>query len=60
MVVDMPAPNDDRPFKAAGNPIKMSDQPDMIVAGPAPMLDGDRADILTWLDQRESGKSSAQ
>ncbi|MDE9449102.1 CoA transferase [Aliiroseovarius sp. Z3] len=60
MVVDMPAPNDDRSFKAAGNPIKMSGLPDMTVAGAAPMLDGDRADILAWLDQRETAMRPAE
>lgn len=57
MVVDMPAP-DDRPFKAAGNPIKMSGLPDMTMAGPAPMLDGDRDDILAWLDRMDARKSA--
>ena len=38
-------------FRAAGNPIKMSTQPDCTARGPAPLLDGDRAAILTWLAQ---------
>ena len=53
MVVDLPAPDGQKPFKAAGNPIKMSSLPDRPTNGPAPLLDGDRADILAWLDQQE-------
>jgi len=36
-------------FSAAGNPIKMSTLPELTLRGPAPALDGDRADILAWL-----------
>ncbi|MHA6267690.1 CoA transferase [uncultured Aliiroseovarius sp.] len=54
MVVDLPAPDGGKPFKAAGNPIKMSDLSDMTQAGPAPFLDGNRAEILSWLSARET------
>ncbi|WP_289041730.1 CoA transferase [uncultured Aliiroseovarius sp.] len=53
MVVDMPAPDGKKPFMAAGNPIKMTDMEDMVSTGPAPLLDGDRAQILAWLDQQD-------
>lgn len=43
-------PRDGGPsFSAAGNPIKMSTLPELTLRGPAPALDGDRADILAWL-----------
>jgi CoA:oxalate CoA-transferase len=38
-------------FTAPGNPIKMSSLPDQTALPPAPRLDGDRADILDWLDK---------
>lgn len=37
-------------FKAAGNPIKMSEMEDRPARPAAPELDGNRADILRWLD----------
>ena len=37
-------------FMAAGNPIKISTLEDRTGRGPAPLLDGDRAAILAWLD----------
>lgn len=37
-------------FTAAGNPIKMSDLPDSTTRAPAPALNGNRAEILAWLD----------
>lgn len=39
-------------FKAAGNPIKMSGMEDPPSRPAAPELDGNRADILRWLDRR--------
>jgi CoA:oxalate CoA-transferase len=38
-------------FTAPGNPIKMSSLPDQTALPSAPRLDGDRADILDWLDK---------
>ncbi len=38
-------------FKAAGNPIKMSGMEDPPARPAAPELDGNRADILRWLDK---------
>lgn len=37
-------------FMAAGNPIKISTLPERTGRGPVPLLDGDRAAILAWLD----------
>lgn len=37
-------------FMAAGNPIKISTLPERTSRGQAPLLDGDRAAILAWLD----------
>lgn len=37
-------------FSAAGNPIKMTGLPEPAARAPAPLLDGDRAAILAWLD----------
>ncbi|MCK8463627.1 CoA transferase [Aliiroseovarius sp. S1339] len=54
MVVDMPAPDGKTPFLAAGNPIKMTGLEDMVSPGPAPLLDGDRDQILAWLEQQDS------
>lgn len=59
MVIGMPAPAGQHPFKAAGNPIKMSGLADLTSAGPAPLLDGNRAEILEWLDQKETCKAPA-
>lgn len=53
MVIPMPAPVGDTPFLAAGNPIKMSELDDMTCAGAAPLLDGDRQEILDWLSHEE-------
>ena len=38
-------------FIATGNPIKMSTLPEVTALPPAPRLDGDRAEILDWLDR---------
>lgn len=44
-------PRDGGPsFMAAGNPIKISTLPERTGRGPVPLLDGDRAAILAWLD----------
>ncbi len=48
MVLDLPAP-DGGIFKAAGNPIKMSNLEDHNHHGAAPLLDEHRAEILEWL-----------
>lgn len=54
MVVDV-LDEDGRPhYVAAGNPIKMSNLPDPATRGPAPALDGSRAAILAWLEDRDS------
>ncbi len=37
-------------FTAPGNPIKMSSLPEAVQRAPAPALDGDRQEILAWLD----------
>ncbi|MFW2545152.1 CaiB/BaiF CoA transferase family protein [Primorskyibacter sp. 2E107] len=49
MVVDVLDKNGRAAYKAAGNPIKMSDAPDATTRGPAPDLDGNRGEILRWL-----------
>ncbi|WP_425102024.1 CaiB/BaiF CoA transferase family protein [Tropicibacter sp. S64] len=49
MVVDILDKNGRAAYKAAGNPIKLSDAPDPTTRGPAPDLDGNRGEILRWL-----------
>ncbi|WP_456238433.1 CoA transferase [Phaeovulum vinaykumarii] len=45
---------DGRPaFRCAGFPIKMSGLPETERRPPAPLLDGDRAEILAWLDESD-------
>ncbi|MBP0482959.1 CaiB/BaiF CoA transferase family protein [Sagittula salina] len=51
MVVDVLDKNGRQAYKAAGNPIKMTDAPDPTTRGPAPDLDGNRGEILRWLEQ---------
>lgn len=51
MVVDVLDQSGRPAYKAAGNPIKMSDSPDPVTRPPAPDLDGNRGDILRWLDE---------
>lgn len=51
MVVDVLDKNGRAAFKAAGNPIKMSDCEDRTTRAPAPDLDGNRGEILRWLDE---------
>lgn len=51
MVIDLPAPDGGKPFKAAGNPIKISGMDDTLKDARAPTLDGDRQVILDWLDE---------
>ncbi|WP_298906184.1 CoA transferase [uncultured Aliiroseovarius sp.] len=53
MVKHLPAPDGGKPFIAAGNPIKMSSLDDTQDPGAAPLLDGDRAEILDWLAEQE-------
>ncbi len=50
MVVDVLDEAGKPRYTAAGNPIKMSNLPDPETRGPAPALDGNRAQILAWLD----------
>ena len=51
MVVDVLDKNGRQAYKAAGNPIKMTDMTDPTSRGPAPDLDGNRGEILRWLEQ---------
>ncbi|MCR9157774.1 MAG: CoA transferase [Rhodobacteraceae bacterium] len=50
MVVDVLDRNGRPAFKAAGNPIKMTGLGDPTVRAAAPDLDGDRGEILRWLE----------
>ncbi len=50
MVVDVLDRNGRPAFKAAGNPIKLSGMTDPTVRAAAPDLDGDRGEILRWLE----------
>ncbi len=50
MVVDVLDRNGRAAFTAAGNPIKMSGAEDRATRTPAPDLDGNRGEILRWLD----------
>ena len=50
---------DGRPaFTATGNPVKLSSLPERDNRPPAPALDGDRAAILSWLDQAQAKAGS--
>ncbi len=49
MVIDVPDARGGAPYKAAGNPVKMSAMTDMVDVSPAPVLDQDRETILSWL-----------
>ena len=51
MVVDILDRNGRPVFKAAGNPIKMSGLEDRGFRRPAPELDGNRGEILRWLEE---------
>jgi len=50
MVVKLAAPDGGKPFLAAGNPIKISGMDDTLKDVSAPLLDGDRQQIIDWLD----------
>ncbi|WP_146589188.1 CaiB/BaiF CoA transferase family protein [Puniceibacterium confluentis] len=50
MVVDVLDKNGRAAFTASGNPIKMSGAEDRATRTPAPDLDGNRGEILRWLD----------
>ena len=50
MVTAVPARPGGPAFAAAGNPVKISGLDDPPLRGPVPLLDGDRAAILAWLD----------
>ncbi|UMA66123.1 CoA transferase [Roseivivax marinus] len=56
MVVDVLDRNGRQAYKAAGNPIKMSDAEDRTSRAPAPDLDGNRGEILRWLDGACGGR----
>lgn len=51
MVVDVLGQDGQPAYVAAGNPIKMSALADPQTRAPAPCLDGNRDEILSWLDQ---------
>jgi CoA:oxalate CoA-transferase len=51
MVLEVAAQPGGPGFTAPGNPIKMSTLPEITARAPAPLLDGDRAAILDWLDR---------
>ena len=51
MVLDVATVADGPRFTAPGNPVKMSTLPEITTRAPAPVLDGDRAAILDWLDR---------
>ena len=51
MVVDVLDKHGRAAYKAAGNPIKMTDATDPTTRPPAPDLDGNRGEILRWLEQ---------
>ena len=55
MVVDVLGPDGRPAFVAAGNPIKLSGMNDPVTRAPAPVLDGDRAAILHWLQKDVNG-----
>ena len=50
MLVDVLDRNGRKSFVAPGNPIKISGAEDRTSRGPAPDLDGNRGEILRWLD----------
>ncbi|SIS77894.1 CoA:oxalate CoA-transferase [Roseivivax lentus] len=50
MVVDVLDRNGRKAYVAPGNPIKMSGAEDRTARSPAPDLDGNRGEILRWLD----------
>ena len=50
MIVDVLDKNGRAAFKAAGNPVKMTDAADPTARPPAPELDANRGEILRWLD----------
>ncbi|UWQ30619.1 CaiB/BaiF CoA-transferase family protein [Leisingera sp. M523] len=54
MVVEVLGKNGQTAKLSAGNPIKMSGLPDPETRAPAPLLDGDRAEILAWLKEVEA------
>lgn len=50
MIVDILDRGGRTVFKAAGNPVKLSGAEDRTTRAPAPDLDGNRGEILRWLD----------
>ncbi|AKO97044.1 MAG: CoA transferase [Marinovum algicola] len=55
MVVDVLDRNGRHAFTAAGNPIKLSGMEDRTTRRPAPDLDGNRGEILHWLEDDTGG-----
>jgi len=53
MVVDVLGDDGRSAFTAAGNPVKMNGLLDTSTRTPAPALDGNRAEILAWLEEVE-------
>lgn len=51
MVVDVLDRNGRHAYSAAGNPMKISGMEDRTTRAPAPDLDGNRGEILHWLEQ---------
>ncbi|MGX0903438.1 CoA:oxalate CoA-transferase [Roseovarius sp. MBR-79] len=51
MVVDVLGPDGQPAFVAAGNPIKLSGMEDPATRPPAPALDGERQEIINWLQK---------
>ncbi|MEX0303448.1 MAG: CaiB/BaiF CoA transferase family protein, partial [Leisingera sp.] len=58
MIVSVLREDGSAAYIAAGNPIKMSDLPDPSTRPPAPELDGNRAEILSWLKEVEARQAS--
>lgn len=54
MIKKLPSPDGGKPFVAAGNPIKMGSVDDLRQPGAAPLLNGDREEILAWLSEQET------
>ncbi len=55
MVVDVLGADGRPAFVAAGNPIKLSGMADPATRPPAPALDGDREEIVNWLQKDVNG-----
>ncbi|KIC11437.1 carnitine dehydratase [Leisingera sp. ANG-M1] len=60
MVIDVLGPDGKPAYTAAGNPIKISGLPDPGTRAPAPRLDGNRAEILSWLEAIENRQAAGE